>query len=164
MLTRQAEAAQRWPLRAQLHFYRQHPSLYITALCICTHHGTYYSPSDEMWFTVLQPINTVSSTSVLLSCSPPPRTSLNICPPTVNQSSNLDKRSRRLWVLLSQMGLTACYRFTPQPQMSIPPLLGCVTKKERKKKIIFIDHPRSVSRWLSRGAPLRLEIPAPPKC
>lgn len=31
-------------------------------------------------------------------------------------------------------GLTGCYRFTPQPQMSIPPLLGCVTEKKKKKK------------------------------
>lgn len=31
-------------------------------------------------------------------------------------------------------GLTGCYRFTPQPQMSIPPLLGCVTIGEKKKK------------------------------
>lgn len=26
-------------------------------------------------------------------------------------------------------GLTGCYRFEPPPQISIPPLLGCVTKK-----------------------------------
>lgn len=43
-------------------------------------------------------------------------------------------------------GLTGCYRFTPQPQMSIPPLLGCVTRKKKKK--IFIDH----SGWWAGGS------------
>lgn len=36
-------------------------------------------------------------------------------------------------------GLTGCYWFTSQPQMSILPLLGCVTQKIREKKQ-NIDH------------------------
>lgn len=35
-------------------------------------------------------------------------------------------------------GLTGCYRFTPQPQMSIPPLLGCVTKKKKRSSLITV--------------------------
>lgn len=58
-------------------------------------------------------------------------------------------------------GLTGCYRFTALPQMSIPPLLGCVTRK--KKKIHWSR--RSVSRWLSCSVPQQLETPVgtPPR-
>lgn len=50
-------------------------------------------------------------------------------------------------------GLTGCYWFTSQPQMSILPLSGCVTeKKNHLHWSLWL-----VSRWLSCSVPQQLE-------
>lgn len=60
--------------------------------------------------------------------------SLNICL-SHNQSILQPLQEASTFMGFAQSdGLTGCYRFMPQTQMSIPPLSSCVTKKKKIKK------------------------------